>query len=137
MIYIYFSIGAAILFSSFYFIIKKVIKLRITWNEHKSHVLDLENKASHLLSINEEITRKQNKMMTQIKNLDKKIEKKCYNIENKLNAIQHELFIDYIGKLAKETKNKKQISSKTWEEIKKLLHDYKMDNRIKELLKKK
>jgi len=137
MIYIYISISIIILFLFSYLIIKKTIKLQITWNEHKSHVIDIVKKTTRLLSVNDEIIYKQNKLINQIKYIDKKVEKKSHNIENKLNAIQYELLLDYAGKIAKEKKDKKQISSKAFEEIKALLHNNKMDNRIRELLKKK
>ncbi len=102
MIYIYILIGIAVLF--FYFIIKKSIKLQITWNEHKSYVFDIASKANAILTINNEIIRKQNKLINQIKSL----EKKSNNIENKLNAIQYELLLNHVYKIKKEKKKKKK-----------------------------
>jgi|GEM_PF-6282611 len=142
MIFLY--ISGAIFLLILYFVIKKLIQLRMTWNEHKSLVFNIDRKTDYLLTAYNQIARKQNEIKEEHNNINAILNEIKNEIKNegkliakKVNAVQYELFINNIEKLAEEFRGKKYISEKKLKEIKKILHNYRMDNRIKEILNKK
>jgi len=133
MIGVYIIAGIIILCFPAY-VLWRLFKLRLTWNEHKSLMLKTYKISSKMLH---ELNRKQDKQTRQIEELDRKLTIKTRNIENTLNSIQYEMLLEQIERIAQNFRDQKKITEKTYNEFKKLLHDNKMDNRIKELLKKK